>query len=162
MLKAIFEMKYEGKRVGFTASTFDVLHPGHVVMLAEASSRCDFLIVGLLSDPTIDRPTTKNSPVQSMFERWVQVAGVEFVDMVIPFQTEKELEDMLLMIRPDIRVVGEEYRDIEFTGKHIEGIELYYNKRAHSFSSSELRERILKAGDIKPSQVLATAPIKES
>ena len=140
MLKKIYDLKKNNKIIWFTASTFDILHPGHVVMLAEAKSRCDFLIVGLLTDPTIDRPKTKNKPVQGVFERWVQVAGVEFVDMVIPFDTEKGLEDMLLVIKPNIRIVGDEYKDVEFTGKNIPGIEIYYNKRSHSFSSSELRE----------------------
>lgn len=159
MLKKFFDMKCNGQRIGFTASTFDCLHAGHVVMLAEAKSRCDFLIVGLLTDPTIDRDY-KNAPVQSTLERWVQVAGVEFVDMIIPFDTERDLEDMLNMIKPDVRVVGEEYKDIDFTGKNIEGIEIYYNKRAHSFSTSELRERIVNAGKVKPTQTLPTKPTK--
>lgn len=158
MIKTIFDLKQAGKTIGFTASTFDVLHAGHIIMLAEAKSRCDFLVVGLLTDPTIDRPNTKNKPAQTTLERWIQVAGVEFVDMIIPFDTERDLADMLHVIRPNIRVVGEEYKDIDFTGKHIEGIEIYYNKRSHAFSTSELRERIVKAGTVKPTQTSPTAP----
>ena len=157
MLGQIYKLKAEGKVVGFTASTFDILHAGHLVMLAEAKARCDYLIVGLLTDPTHDRDY-KNHPVQSILERWVQVAGVEFVDMIIPFDTEKDLEDMLNLIKPDIRTVGEEYKDVDFTGKNIDDIEIFYNPRAHSFSTSELRERIVNAGEVKPSTVKATHP----
>lgn len=157
MLNKIFELKNQGKKIGFTASTFDVLHAGHIAMLAETKARCDFLVVGLLTDPTIDRDY-KNKPVQSTLERWVQVSAVESVDMIIPFDTEKDLEDMLNLIKPNIRGVGEEYRNVEFTGKHIEGIEIFYNTRSHSFSTSELRERIVKAGSVKPSTVKATGP----
>jgi glycerol-3-phosphate cytidylyltransferase len=157
MIKKIFKLKQQGVSIGFTASTFDVLHPGHIIMLAEAKARCDFLIVGLLTDPTIDRDY-KNKPAQTTLERWVQVAAVEFVDMIIPFDTERDLEDMLNIIQPNIRIVGEEYRDVEFTGKHIDGIEIYYNPRSHSFSTSELRERIVNAGNVKPTQTRSTAP----
>lgn len=157
MLSTIFKLKAEGKIIGFTASSFDVLHSGHIAMLAEVKSRCDFLIVGLLTDPTIDREY-KNKPVQTTFERWVQVSAVESVDMIVPFDTEKDLEDLLHLIKPNIRGVGEEYRDIEFTGKYIEDIEIYYNKRSHSFSTSELRERIVKAGSVKPSMTEPTKP----
>jgi glycerol-3-phosphate cytidylyltransferase len=157
MIKKIFKLKQQGASIGFTASTFDVLHPGHIIMLAEAKARCDFLIVGLLTDPTIDRDY-KNKPAQTTLERWVQVAAVEFVDMIIPFDTERDLEDMLNIIQPNIRIVGEEYRDVEFTGKHIDGIEIYYNPRSHSFSTSELRERIVNAGNVKPTQTRSTAP----
>lgn len=157
MLSKIFELKNQGKRIGFTASTFDVLHAGHIAMLAETKARCDFLVVGLLTDPTIDRDY-KNKPVQSTLERWVQVSAVESVDMIIPFDTEKDLEDMINLIKPHIRGVGEEYRNVEFTGKHIEGVDIFYNTRSHSFSTSELRERIVKAGSVKPTAVRPTGP----
>lgn len=150
MITKIFKLKQEGKKIGFTASTFDILHAGHCAMLAEAKMNCDFLVVGLLTDPTNDRPT-KNKPVQSTFERWVQVASITYVDMIIPFDTEKDLEDMIKVIQPDIRFVGEEYRGTAFTGKGIKDVEIYFNKREHSFSTSELRERVLKAGNVKPS-----------
>lgn len=141
-LKYIQEKKDKGGKIGFTASSFDLLHAGHIAMLAEAKANCDFLIVGLLTDPTKDRPDTKNKPIQSIFERWVQASAIEFIDMVIPFESEQDLEDMLLTIMPDIRFVGEEYKDIDHTGKHIKGIEIFYNSRRHSFSTTELRERV--------------------
>jgi glycerol-3-phosphate cytidylyltransferase len=143
-LQYITKLKAEGKIIGFTASSFDLLHAGHIAMLAEAKSKCDFLIVGLLTDPTTDRPDTKNKPVQSIFERWVQASALAFVDMVIPFESEQDLIDMLLTIMPNIRFVGEEYKDVDHTGKNIEGIGIHYNSRKHSFSTSELRERVVK------------------
>lgn len=138
-LLKIENIRKEGKRIGFTCSTFDLLHAGHVAMLAEAKSKCDFLIVGLLSDPTYDRPE-KQKPIQSMFERWVQLDAISYVDMIIPFSTEQDIVDMVLTLKPDIRVVGEEYKDIEHTGKGL--CPIFYNSRKHSFSSTELKERI--------------------
>ena len=122
-LLKIENIRKEGKRIGFTCSTFDLLHAGHVAMLAEAKSKCDFLIVGL-----------------SMFERWVQLDAISYVDMIIPFSTEQDIVDMVLTLKPDIRVVGEEYKDIEHTGKGL--CPIFYNSRKHSFSSTELKERI--------------------
>lgn len=132
--------------IGFTCSTFDLFHAGHIVMLQEAKGLCDYLIVGLLSDPTIDRPDSKNSPVQSMFERYIQVSSCKYVDEVIPFQTEQEIIDMILTINPDIRIVGEEYKDKEHTGKGL--CPIHYNKRRHSFSSTELKKRV-KESEVK-------------
>ena len=132
-------------KVGFTCSTFDLLHAGHIAMLREAKNQCDYLIVGLQSDPTIDRPDSKNSPIQTMFERYLQLKAVEYVDEIIPYQTEKDLEDILETLPINIRILGEEYRDKDFTGKDIcrkRGIELYFNKRDHRFSSTDLRNRI--------------------
>lgn len=132
-------------KTGFTCSTFDLLHAGHVMMLREANSVCDYLIVGLQVDPTIDRPKEKNQPVQSLVERYVQLASVQYVDEIIPYQTEKDLEDILQMYPIDIRILGEEYREYEFTGKDIcraRGIELYFNKRDHRFSTTDLRKRV--------------------
>ena len=126
--------------VGFTASSFDLMHAGHIVMLQESKTLCDYLIVGLLTDPTLDRPDTKNKPIQSIFERYVQVASCQYVDEVIPFESEKDLEDMIRTINPDIRIVGEEYKGKEHTGKGL--CHIHYNKRRHSFSTSELRERV--------------------
>jgi glycerol-3-phosphate cytidylyltransferase len=148
VLNEVFKLKREGKVVGFTASTFDLLHAGHCAMLAEAKTKCDYLIVGLMTDPTIDRPKEKNKPVQSTLERWIQVSAVDFVDLVIPYDTEQDLIDLLLLIKPDIRIIGEEYRNTNFTGKDIKGIEIYYNKREHSFSTSSLRSRV-KDAEIK-------------
>ena len=132
-------------KVGITFSTFDLLHAGHIAMLREAKSKCDYLIVGLQSDPTIDRPDSKNSPIQTMFERYLQLKAVEYVDEVVPYQTERDLEDILETLPINIRILGEEYRDKDFTGKDIcrkRGIELYFNKRDHRFSTSDLRKRV--------------------
>lgn len=133
-----------GKPVGFTCSTFDLLHAGHILMLAEAKSICDYLIVGIQSDPTIDRPDVKNKPVQSIVERYVQLSAVKFIDEIIVYDTEKDLEDLLMFLPITIRIIGEEYRDKPFTGKNIcedRGIKIFYNSRTHRFSSSELRQR---------------------
>ena len=140
-----------GKPVGFTCSTFDLLHAGHILMLAEAKSVCDYLIVGLQLDPSIDRPDTKNSPVQSIVERHVQLSAVKYVDEIIVYQTEKDLEDLLMFLPITIRVIGEEYEDKNFTGKNIceqRSIKIYYNQRKHSFSTTELRNRV--ASKVRP------------
>ena len=132
-------------KVGFTCSTFDLLHAGHVMMLREAKSVCDHLIVGLQVDPTIDRPQSKNKPVQSLVERYVQLKAIEYVDEIVPYQTEQDLEDVLQMYPIDIRILGVEYREKEFTGKDIcrqRGIDLYFNKRDHRFSTTDLRKRV--------------------
>lgn len=131
-------------RVGFTCSTFDLLHSGHVVMLREAKQHCDYLICGLQVDPSIDRES-KNSPVQTLVERYTQLSAVRYVDEIIPYCTEGDLEDILQMYSIDVRVLGDEYRDKDFTGKDIckkRDIELFFNKRDHRFSSSELRRRL--------------------
>ena len=135
------------KRVGLTASTFDLFHAGHVVMLEEAKRQCDYLIAAIQVDPTLDR-TTKNSPVQSIIERQIQVSSCKHVDEIIVYSTEKELEDILMALPIDVRILGEEYKDKEFTGKEIclkRQIDLYYNKRDHYFSSSDLRQRVFEA-----------------
>lgn len=130
-------------RIGFTCSTFDLLHAGHIVMLQEAKSLCDYLICGLLIDPTVDRPETKNKPIQTPFERYTQLAGCRFVDEVIPFTTEQEIIDMILTIQPHIRIVGEEYKGTDHTGVGL--CPIHYNKRKHSFSSTDLRKRVVEA-----------------
>lgn len=133
-----------GKPVGFTCSTFDLLHAGHILMLAECKQICDYLIVGLQTDPTVDRAETKNKPVQSIVERYVQLSAVKYVDEIIVYETEKDLEDMLMFLPISHRIIGEEYRDKNFTGKSIceeRGINIVYNSRKHRFSSSELRQR---------------------
>jgi glycerol-3-phosphate cytidylyltransferase len=131
-------------KIGFTCSTFDLFHAGHLLMLEEAKKQCDWLIVGLQTDPTIDRPTEKNKPVQGVFERFVQVESCKYVDKVIPYTTEKELRDILLSFPINIRILGEEYKDKKFTG-HDLPMEFYFNKRRHSFSTSELRQRVIDA-----------------
>jgi glycerol-3-phosphate cytidylyltransferase len=133
-----------GRPVGFTCSTFDLLHAGHILMLAECKQICDYLIVGLQTDPTIDRPDVKNKPVQSIVERYVQLSAVKFVDEIIVYDTEKDLEDMLMFLPITMRICGEEYKEKHLTGRDIcdnRGIKTYYNSRTHRFSSSELRQR---------------------
>jgi glycerol-3-phosphate cytidylyltransferase len=132
---------------GITFSSFDLFHSGHVAMLKEARQNCDFLIVGLQTDPTIDRPE-KNQPIQSVFERYVQLEGCKYIDQIIPYATEQDVIDILLTYQICTRFIGEEYRTKEYTGKQLcidNGIEIYYNKRQHSFSTSELRKRIKQA-----------------
>lgn len=144
------ELKDQGKRIGITFSTFDLLHAGHVAMLAEAKNHCDYLIAGLQTDPTIDRPETKNPPVQSIVERQIQLAATRYVDEIVVYQTEKDLEDILLTLPIDVRILGIEYKGKQFTGEKIcfdRGIELVYNKRDHSFSSSSLRKRVAAAAE---------------
>lgn len=144
ILKKIESLRKKGLKIGFTASTFDLMHPGHIAMLAESRANCDYLIVGLLTDPTISRPDIKNKPVQTIFERFIQAQAISSIDYLIPFETEEDLVQLLLLIMPDIRFVGEEYENKIHTGKNILGIELFYNKRRHGFSSTELRERLKK------------------
>ena len=141
------ELKDQGLKIGITFSTFDLLHAGHVAMLAEAKNHCDYLIAGLQTDPTIDRDS-KNKPVQSIVERQIQLACNRFVDEIVVYQTEKDLEDILLTLPIDVRILGVEYQDKEFTGRDIckkRGIELVFNGRDHSFSSSNLRKRVADA-----------------
>lgn len=144
MFDIIEKLKKEGKIIGFTASTADLLHCGHIAMIEEAKSHCDFLIFGLLTDPTISRPDTKNKPIQSTYERYVQLQALEAIDMIIPFDTEEDLETMIKMILPHIRLVGEEYKGTKHTGWDIEGVKIIYNKRKHNYGSSQLREKIIQ------------------
>tara|TARA_X000000950_G_scaffold279816_1_gene373218 strand:- start:577 stop:987 length:411 start_codon:yes stop_codon:yes gene_type:complete len=132
---------------GITFSSFDLFHSGHVAMLKEARQNCDYLIVGLQTDPTLDRPE-KNQPIQSVFERYVQLEGCKYIDEIIPYATEQDLVDILLTYNINVRFVGEEYKTKEFTGKQIcvdKGIKIHYNSRQHSFSTSGLRKRISEA-----------------
>ncbi len=130
------------KKVGFTCSCFDLFHAGHIMMLKEAKSICDYLIVGLQTDPTIDRPE-KNKPIQSVFERYVQLEACKYVDEIVVYATEKDLLDILHSYPINVRVVGDEYKNKEFTGKDLSHIQIYYNSRKHSFSTTELRKRVI-------------------
>ena len=144
----IKQLKEDGLKVGITFSTFDLFHAGHVAMLSESKNHCDYLIAALQTDPTIDRPDTKNPPIQSIVERQIQLSTNRNVDEVVIYQTEKDLEDLLLILPVDVRILGIEYADKEFTGKQIcinRGIEIVYNGRDHSFSSSSLRKRVAEA-----------------
>ena len=134
-------------KIGFTCGAFDLLHAGHVVMLEEAKDNCDFLMVGLQTDPTLDR-SDKNKPVQSIYERYIQLYGLRFVDEVIPYDRESCLMDILTTKSIDVRFVGEEYKDKMFTGQHLP-IEIYYTSRQHTFSSTDLRKRVQNAAKPK-------------
>ena len=148
----IRRLKDEGKKIGITFSTFDMLHAGHIAMLSEAKNHCDYLICGLQTDPTIDRPDTKNKPVQSIVERQIQLAACRYVDEVVVYQTEQDLRDLLLILPIDVRVLGVEYEDQDFSGReecYQRGIECIFNDRDHSFSSSSLRKRVAEAETFK-------------
>jgi glycerol-3-phosphate cytidylyltransferase len=127
-------------KIGISASAFDLLHAGHILMLKEANSVCDYLIVALQVDPTFDRPE-KNKPIQSFYERWTQLSAVKYVDEIIPYESEKELMTILQNNNIDIRILGDEYRNKVFTGCNLE-MEYYFNKRTHKYSSTELRKRL--------------------
>ena len=149
----IKQLKTDGKRIGITFSTFDMgPHAGHIAMLSEAKNHCDYLICGLQTDPTIDRPDTKNAPIQSIVERQIQLAACRYVDEVVVYQTEQDLVDLLLILPVDVRILGVEYCDKDFTGREagaLRGIELVFNGRDHSFSSSSLRRRVVAAESFK-------------
>lgn len=142
------ELREQGKTIGIVFSAFDLLHAGHIAMLAEAKNHCDYLIAGLQTDPTIDRPETKNKPVQSIVERQIQLSACRFVDEIVIYQTEQDLVDLLLILPLDCRILGVEYENSDFTGKtecEDRNIALIFNSRDHSFSSSSLRKRIANA-----------------
>jgi glycerol-3-phosphate cytidylyltransferase len=144
----IKQLKKEGKIIGITFSTFDLLHAGHIAMLSEARNHCDYLIAGLQTDPTIDRPDTKNTPVQSVVERQIQLAACRYVDEIVVYETEQDLIDLILILPIDVRVLGVEYQSKDFTGRaegSQKGISHIFNSRDHSFSSSGLRKRVAEA-----------------
>lgn len=148
----IKKLKADGKIIGITFSTFDMLHAGHIAMLSEAKNHCDYLIAGLQTDPTIDRPDTKNKPIQSVVERQIQLAACRYVDEVVVYQTEQDLIDLLLILPVDVRILGVEYQGAEYTGKQegmSRGIGSIFNRRDHSFSSSSLRKRVAEAETFK-------------
>ena len=139
------ELKEQGKKIGITFSQFDLLHAGHIAMLAEAKNHCDYLIAGLQTNASIDRPDTKNPPIQSIVERQIQLAACRYVDEVVVYSTEQDLVDLLLILPVDVRILGVEYADKEFTGKsecELRSIDIVFNGRDHSFSSSSLRKRV--------------------
>lgn len=138
-------------RVGITFSSFDLLHAGHIKMLEEARRQCDYLICGLQTDPTLDRPE-KNKPAQSVVERYIQLKGCRFVDEIVPYATEQDLEDILRSFKIDVRILGDEYVTKNFTGRDYceeKGIELYFNTRDHRFSSSALRKEVAEKEGLK-------------
>tara|TARA_Y100000590_G_C15573806_1_gene959628 strand:+ start:472 stop:882 length:411 start_codon:yes stop_codon:yes gene_type:complete len=132
------------KIVGFTCSCFDLLHAGHILMLEDSKKQCDYLIVGLQSDPTIDRPDIKNKPVQSLKERQIQLEAIKYIDEIVIYNTENELYDLLKKINPDIRILGSDYKNKSFTGDDL-SIKIYYHNRNHNFSTTNLREQIVNS-----------------
>ena len=132
----------EGGKIGFTCSCFDLLHAGHILMLEDSKKQCDYLIVGLQTDPTIDRPEEKNKPIQSLEERKIQLEAIKYVDEVIVYETENELYELLYKLMPNVRILGTDYEHKYFTGIEIEGIDIYFHKRDHDYSTSSLREKI--------------------
>jgi len=148
----IRRLKDEGKKIGITFSSWDLFHAGHVAMLAEARNHCDYLIAGLQTDPTIDRPDTKNHPVQTIVERQIQLSACRYVDEIVVYSTEQDLRDLLLILPVDVRVLGIEYQGTDFSGQaecKKRGIDIIYNARDHSFSSSGLRQRVASAEETK-------------
>ena len=130
-------------KIGFTCSCFDLLHAGHILMLKDAKEQCDKLIVGLQTDPSIDRPLTKNKPIQSLRERKIQLEAVRYVDDIFVYETESDLVDLLKLVKPDVRILGNDYKDESFTGDDL-NIPIYYHERDHDYSSSDLRKKILQ------------------
>tara|TARA_R100001460_G_scaffold4800_4_gene13570 strand:- start:37678 stop:38106 length:429 start_codon:yes stop_codon:yes gene_type:complete len=136
---------------GFTCSAFDLLHAGHIAMLREAKSQCDYLICGLQVDPSLDR-AEKNKPIQTIVERYTQLQAISYVDEIIPYVTESDLLDIISMLPIDVRILGDEYRNKEFTGKEIcqkRGIKLYFNNRDHNFSTTSLRKKVYDRENIR-------------
>ena len=130
-------------KIGFTCSCFDLLHAGHILMLKDSKEQCDKLIVGLQTDPSIDRPLTKNKPIQSLRERKIQLEAVRYVDDIFVYETESDLIDLLKLVKPDVRILGSDYKDESFTGDDL-NIPIYYHERDHDYSSSDLRKKILQ------------------
>lgn len=142
------DLKDRGLKIGITCSQFDLLHAGHIAMLSEARNHCDYLIAALQNNAAWDRPDTKSPPVQSIVERQIQLSAVRYVDEVVVYNTEKDLEDIFLTLPIDVRILGIEYEDKEFTARKIcaeRGIELVFNSRDHSFSSTNLKKRVAQA-----------------
>ena len=134
----------KNKIVGITFGSFDLCHYGHALMFEECKEYCDYLIVGVQSDPSIDRPE-KNKPIQSIVERQIQLAAVKYVDEIVIYNTEQDLVDLLLTLPINVRILGDEYKNKEYTGKDIakqRSMKIVYNGRDHSFSSTSLRKRV--------------------
>ena len=143
-MRSLVRNKLRNMKIGITFSSFDLFHAGHVKMIEECKRNCDYLIVGLQTDPTIDRPS-KNKPVQSIVERYIQLQACKFIDEIVPYSTELELMEILQSFKIDVRFIGEDYLEKEFTGKQYcsdNSIELCFNSRKHNFSSSNLRNKI--------------------
>ena len=131
----------KGYKIGFTCSCFDLLHAGHIIMLKDSKKQCDYLVVGLQTDPTIDREE-KNKPIQSFKERQIQLEAIKYIDKIIIYETENDLYKLVYDIMPDVRILGTDYIDKYFTGVDIEGVDIYFHERNHDYSTSSLREKI--------------------
>jgi glycerol-3-phosphate cytidylyltransferase len=140
----------DGKKVGFTAGAFDLCHAGHILMFEEAKTVCDYLIVGLHSDPAIDRPDTKNKPIMSVEERMIILKGVRWIDEIVVYETEADLLNLLAenKLNIDVRIIGVEYKEKPYTGRGLP-LEVYYNTRGHTYSTTELRNRVFEAEQAK-------------
>jgi len=140
----------EGKKVGFTAGAFDLCHAGHMLMFQEAKEQCEYLIVGLHTDPTIDRPHIKNKPVMSVKERMIILQGIKYIDEIVTYDTEADLLKILTEnpLGIDVRILGVEYKERPYTGRDLP-VPVYYNTRDHGFSTTELRERVYEAEKAK-------------
>ena len=138
---------YVGKKIGFTCSCFDILHSGHALMLQDAKKYCDILVVGLQSDPTIDRKT-KNKPIQDLEERRIMLSSIKYVDEIVDYCTEYELEQLLKYLNPDVRILGTDWKGKNFTGCNLP-IEIHWHSRDHNWSTSYLRKRVYEAEKLK-------------
>jgi glycerol-3-phosphate cytidylyltransferase len=137
--------KYPGKKIGFTCSCFDLLHTGHIIMLEDCKKQCDILVIGLQTDPTIDRPTTKNTPVQSFYERDLMIRSIKYIDEIINYATEADLYKILQELKPDVRIIGSDWKGKQYTGHDLDTIPIYWHDRTHDFSTTNLRRRIYLA-----------------
>lgn len=131
----------KNKKIGFTCSCFDLLHAGHILMLKDAKKQCDYLIVGLQTDPTLDRPKKKNKPIQSLEERRIQLEAVKYINEIIIYNSESDLYKLLKKVNPNVRILGNDYKNKQFTGDDLD-IKIYFHKRNHNYSSSNLRKKI--------------------
>lgn len=146
------------RKIGFTCSSFDMMHPGHVIMLEDCKRQCDYLVVAVQSDPTIDRPKTKNTPIQTFEERKIMVSSCRYVDCVIEYSTENDLYNILEKLLPDVRILGTDWKGKEYTGYGIEGITIYWHDRhVHKFSSSSIRNRVYHA-EVSLRERLSSSP----
>lgn len=145
---AVFHDMRDGKKIGITAGAFDLCHAGHILMFKEARSVCDHLIVALHEDPSVEsaeyRGKKKNKPIMSVEERTIILEAIRYIDEVIPYKTETDLYNLLVELKPDVRIIGEDWDGKMYTG-HDLPIEMFFNTRGHHFSTTELRERIAEA-----------------
>lgn len=142
-------------KIGFNCSSFDLFHAGHITMLKMEKEMCDYLKVALQVDPTIDRPGVKNKPVQTVYERYVQLQGCKYIDEILVYETEADLLNLIQTQTIDIRFLSEEYENRDFTGKQYcidHGIEIFYHLRRHQYSSTELRNRVYTLEKVKREQ----------